>query len=60
MKKMKYVYEKKVYNHDSLPLKLGKEYTIEKDARFKNSYKIVNYGLIINDYTLKECFKEVK
>lgn len=57
---MKYVYEKKVYNHDRLSLELGKEYTIEKDIRFKNSYKIVNYGLIINDYTLNKCFKEVK
>ncbi len=57
---MKYVYEKEIYNHDSLPLELGKEYTIEKDIRFTNSYKIVKYDLIINDYTLKKCFKEVK
>ena len=56
---MKYRYIKKVYNHDTLPLKLEEVYTIKKDQRFKESYIITNYGLIVNKYTLKNCFEEV-
>ena len=54
---MKYRYIKKVYNHDTLPLKLEEVYTIKKDQRFKDSYIITNYGLIVNKYTLKNCFE---
>lgn len=57
---MKYRYIKKVYNHDTLPIKLGNTYTIKKDLRFKDSYILTNYGLILNDYTLKQCFEELK
>ena len=57
---MKYIYEKKVYNHDMLPLEVGKEYVIRKDERFTDSYIIVSYGLIVNGYTLEKCFREVK
>lgn len=57
---MKYRYIKKVYNHDTLPIKLGNVYTIKKDLRFTDCYILTNYGLILNDYTLKHCFEEVK
>ena len=56
---MKYRYIKKVYNHDSIPLELDNIYTIKKDSRFKDSYIITNYRLIISDYTLKQCFEKV-
>ena len=58
-KKMKYIYIKKVYNHNTTPLIIGNKYTIKKDDRFTDSYKILNYGLIINSYTLNNCFKLV-
>ena len=54
---MKYIYVKEVTNHDNLPIKIGNSYTIKKDLRFRNSYIITNFGLIINKYT---CFKEDK
>lgn len=57
---MKYIYLKKVTNQDKLPLELGNEYNIEKDNRFKDSYKITNFGLTMNSYTLKKCFKLLK
>lgn len=56
---MKYRYIKKVYNHDRTPLKLDSIYVIKKDLRFKDSYILTNYGLIINAYTLEQCFEKV-
>lgn len=57
---MKYKYINRVYNHDKTSLKINNTYTIEKDNRFKDSYIIKSLGLILNSYTLKNCFKEVK
>ena len=55
---MKYKYIKKVFNHDSLPLKLEEVYTIKKDNKSTNCYIITNYGLIITEYALNNCFKK--
>lgn len=57
---MKYKYINRVYNHDKTSLKINNTYMIEKDNRFKDSYIIKSLGLILNSYTLKNCFKEVK
>lgn len=54
-----YRYIKKVYNHDSTPLKLDNIYTIKKDSRFKDNYILTNYGLILSSYALKQCFERV-
>ena len=54
---MKYIYIKKVYNHESLPLRIGEIYNIKKDNRFTDNYIITNYGLIVSSYCLSNCFE---